>query len=230
MTIRWMTSLCLITFSLCSCARVDKTEPQTPIAAPPHLPGITIDRQAGHIDIDGLFAAQDAYLELVACTRGTKEHEAVVSITATAQHLHFALILLGAQPGAPAQWIETENGEPHGIDPTGSRVRVSLLVKQNNAWIETPLSRFIVDRDGQPIAGDTFVFGGSKITRKQNRTLYEADRSGNAIALVAFDDATLNWPTALTHANEHLEFYTHTAAIPAPGTPVKLRLRPLAGP
>ncbi|MCG8617105.1 MAG: YdjY domain-containing protein [Desulfobacterales bacterium] len=211
---------------------------------PANLPGITVDREAGHLDIDGIIAARDAYLELIACTRGTKEHESLVSMSATAQHTHLALVMLGAKPGSPSRWVQDEKtGRWKGINPTGTPVRITVLVRKDGRWIEQPLSTYIIRHevtlikdDGNvtetkrkeiPMGGDTFVFGGSKLTRKGDRTIYEADAEGNAIALVAFEDATLNWPTALSHSNDYLEFYTNTDAIPPAGTPVKLRLRPL---
>ena len=41
-------------------------------------------------------------LELVACTKGAKEHESIVTIEARPMHVHAALLMLGARNGHPA--------------------------------------------------------------------------------------------------------------------------------
>ncbi len=196
----------------------------------PKLPGITIDRDAGVVDVEATFAARDAYLELIACTAGSKEHESLVAIKAKAQHVHFALMLLGAKPGKPSQWVKDEKtGEWRGINATGTRVKVSLLVEEKGKWVERSITDYVIDRDDKPLPGSVFVFGGSVLSEKEDgSTVYEADVEGNAVSLVSFGDETLSWPTAASTSNETLDYYVKTKALPPAETKVKLRLRPVA--
>lgn len=198
--------------------------------APPKLPGITVDRKAGTVDVDATIAARDAFLELIACTANTKEHEALVSIEARAQHVHLALMLLGAKPGSPSRWVYDEKADAwRGIAPRGTPVRLSLMIEEDEGWVEKRLTDYVVDAEKKPLTSDTFVFGGSKLRKvgEDKPPIYEADASGNFASLVSFGDETLSWPTAASTSNEQLEWYTNTGAIPDVGTKVKLRLTPV---
>lgn len=209
-----------------ACAEDKDSENEKPA---PKLPGIAIDQKAGVVDVDAVFAARDAYLELIACTSGSKEHESLVAIKARAQHVHFALMLLGAQPGKPSQWVkDKKTGEWRGINATGTKVKVSLLIEEDGKWVERSITKYIIDRDDKPLPGEVFVFGGSKLTEKKDgSTVYEADTEGNAVSLVSFGDETLSWPTAASTSNDTLDYYVKTDALPPADAKVKLRLRPM---
>jgi hypothetical protein len=80
------------------------------------FPGVAIDVQERCVDVESAVCLHRGALELVACTKGTKEHESIVAIGAKPMHIHAALLLLGAKPGSPAtrqqlgdqagRWIE----------------------------------------------------------------------------------------------------------------------------
>jgi hypothetical protein len=73
------------------------------------FPGVTINVQERCVDVEGSVCLHRGGLELVACTKGTKEHESIVMIEAKPMHIHAALLLLGARPGSPAtrkQWVD----------------------------------------------------------------------------------------------------------------------------
>ena len=87
------------------------TAPATQPSAAAGLPGITVDRAARCIDIEAVIVQRDApWLELLACTKGSREHEAILSVTAKPSHIHLALIMLGLEPGAP---MTTQIGRAH---------------------------------------------------------------------------------------------------------------------
>jgi hypothetical protein len=223
-------SVAMMMLSAVCCAQTtrpaDEAEPADPSKV--KLPGIEINAKDKYIDVDGVIAAREAFLELVACTEGSKEHESIVSMRAKAQHLHLALMLLGAKPGRPGRWVYDEEAKKwKGIDPTGTAVKVTLMVKEKGKWVEKPLSRYIIDKQDKPLPDSKFIFGGSIIKQTDDgRKVYEADAEGNAIALVAFGDATLCWPEATSDSNEELEYYANTKNLPKENTAVKLRLRP----
>ncbi|MGB0744520.1 MAG: YdjY domain-containing protein, partial [Opitutales bacterium] len=66
------------------------------------LPGIEINTDELLVDVSARICLTDGLLELVACTEGTKEHEAIVLINAKPIHVHTALLLIGARNGTPA--------------------------------------------------------------------------------------------------------------------------------
>ena len=67
----------------------------------PTLPHVTINTEEKSVDVDALVALHQGKLELVACTVGTKEHESIVAIRASAKHVHLMLVLAGAKEGNP---------------------------------------------------------------------------------------------------------------------------------
>ena len=74
------------------------------------LPGLVVDFQKRCVDIEATICLDEGMLELIACTKETKEHESIVTITARPMHVHTALLLLGANNGnpAPKQFTEAE--------------------------------------------------------------------------------------------------------------------------
>ena len=67
-----------------------------------NFPGVAINVQERCVDVESSVCLHRGALELVACTKGTKEHESIVAIEARPVHIHAALLLLGAKPGSPA--------------------------------------------------------------------------------------------------------------------------------
>lgn len=66
------------------------------------LPGVSINLEAKAIDVTSTATLTEGSLEFVACTKNTKEHEAIVTVEAKPSHIHTALLLLGAKAGHPA--------------------------------------------------------------------------------------------------------------------------------
>ena len=66
------------------------------------FPGVAIDLKERCVDIEATICLDSGMLELVACTKGGKEHESIVAVAARPMHIHTALLLLGAEAGNPA--------------------------------------------------------------------------------------------------------------------------------
>ena len=81
------------------------------VAEPVKLPGIEINVQARCVDVEATVCLREGTLELVACTKDSKEHESIVAIAARPMHVHAALLLLGAEPGNPAIMKPVEGEE-----------------------------------------------------------------------------------------------------------------------
>ena len=59
-----------------------------------------IDRKRKQVVVEAEVCLREGYLEMFACTKGTKEHEAVVALKSKAYVMHAALLAVGAKVGA----------------------------------------------------------------------------------------------------------------------------------
>ncbi|MFW6336318.1 MAG: YdjY domain-containing protein [Phycisphaeraceae bacterium] len=96
------------------------------------LPAITIDREAGHVDIDAKVVNRDVkWLELLLCKVGGREHETILATEARPSHVHLGLILLGLKPGQVQRGVPIDPEDPEAgyriIPAEGPAVRVELL-------------------------------------------------------------------------------------------------------
>lgn len=198
------------------------------------LPGLTVNVAERCVDIEATVCLDKGLLELVACTKGTKEHESIVFVEATPMHIHTALLVLGATNGHPAM---RRSREPEGtgwidIPPEGDPITVSLVFPDADGQpAEHPIGDFVALAD--PAAGDDearfpkpFVFAGSHLRDNGDgpRT-YLADESGNVISIATFGDELLCMDGMHGHANDGLMWQVNPENLPPVGTKVTLRLR-----
>lgn len=229
-------------------APADKPAPAKPAtksaSRPPRknvkLPGLVIDFQKRCVDLEGSICLDRGLLELVACTKGSKEHESVVAITARPMHIHAALLLLGAQSGNPAMRKPIDEQGTRWIDipPKGDPVDVYLVFKNREGkMVERPISRFIgpCDREFGKRHGDgediefphTFLFAGSLLrSNGPGPRRYLSDLSGHVISIATFGDELLCLPGIHSHQNGRLMWQVDPTELPTVGSKVTLRLRP----
>lgn len=218
------------------------TNPATPAALEKlRFPGVNINVEERCVDLEGAVCLHRGALELVACSKGTKEHESIVAIAAKPMHVHAALLLLGAKPGSPA--TREPLGDPPvrwlDVPPKGGPVDVFLVLQGDGGkWVEHPISAFIVparSRSGDAAEGnpkhrfptDTFVFAGSVLQDNgPGPRRYLCDQSGNLISLSTFGDEVLCLPAIHSQENEALPWQVDPTLLPPVGSNVILRLRP----
>lgn len=218
-------------------------QPNTaPASAPaattqPALLGITIDRASRTTDIEAVVVQRDApWLELLACTKGSREHEAILSVTAKPSHIHLALLMLGLEPGTPmtVQNQPATTTQPARLITTPARgplVRVSLLVPEGEQEREVSPSSWIRNqKTQQPLPDDRWLFTGSSIAQLDDGTSgYRADFNGNIITLVQFGDEVLaRGDVQMSNNNDDQAWGCVAEQIPPRGTKVKIRLRPVS--
>lgn len=225
--------------------------PPAPLAAdtsqsagqPFKLPGLTINSRERCVDIEATICLDEGALELVACTKGSKEHESVIAVAARPIHIHTALLLLGAKNGSPAmrQPIHDEPTRWVDLPPKGDLIEVLLEIKDPAGKLtERPISDFITRSSGHegkpgalPTAGDkvprfpsTFFFAGSQlIDIGPDPKTYLAERSGHVISIATFGDELLCLPEVHSQDNGALVWSIDSTHLPKKGTPVTLRLR-----
>ncbi len=197
------------------------------------LPGLEIDFERGVVDVESVVCLDDGLLELVACTKGTKEHESIVAIEARPMHLHTALLLLGAQPGHPPRFQRADPDSPWiHVPPQGGSVDVHLVVEEaKGGERERPISDFIAPAatSDDRLSTHTFLFAGSLLQDvDEGPRRYLSDHSGNVVSLVNFGDELLCLPDGLAHDAGTLRWRVDSTRLPAVGSKVILRLRPQA--
>lgn len=208
------------------------------------LPGLVIDFQARCVDLEASVCLEEGMLELIACTKETKEHESIVVISARPMHVHTALLLLGAKNGNPAMRRPVGEQQTRWIDvpPRGDPVDVYLVFENpHGKQVEHPISDFVARTDGfdngfdadEEIAEDdarlpnTFLFAGSHLHGDgPGPRRYLADLSGNVISIVTFGDELLCLPGVYGHGNDSLMWQVDASKLPKVGSKVTLRLRP----
>ena len=205
-----------------------------------NLPGMTVNIAERSVDIEATVCLDEGTLELVACTKGTKEHESIVAVEAAPMHIHTALLVLGATNGHPAM---RQPREPPGVGwvdlpPEGDPIEASLVFPDADGRpVEHAISEFVSPAavDSGQAAGDAgdeagfpdaFVFAGSQLRDNGDgpRT-YLADESGNVISIATFGDELLCMDGIHGHGNHALLWQVNPENLPPVGTKVTLRLR-----
>ncbi|HZW09034.1 MAG TPA: YdjY domain-containing protein [Phycisphaerales bacterium] len=223
------------------CAR-DRAEGAAPAIAEPRLvelfEGVRADPEMGIVEFDGFVAIDchhpetpDVYLEVICCTRDTREHEALVVTDVAPSLVHAALLAAGAEPGAPGAWRE-QDGSLRPVPPRGDRVRITLLTRGEGgietehdpaSWVRAADSERTL-RSAAPDAA--WVFAGSRLRERGGRTVYDADGTGQLIGLHTFGSETLAW-TRVESPDSWIDeprWLARNEAVPAFGTPVRVRL------
>lgn len=205
------------------------------------LPGVEINLKERCVDVASTVCLAEGALELIACTKNTREHEAIIMIEAVPKHVHTALLLIGARPGNPAMRkpIDKEATRWMDLPPSGGPVDVSLVFPDKEGkTVERPISDFIVANndasDGtaegakpERFSTNTFLFAGSILHgEKDGPRQYIADSSGNVISITTFGDEVLCLPDFHDNANGALMWQIDGTHLPPVGTKVTLRLRP----
>lgn len=222
-------------------ATADDKKKDDPLAAL-KLPGVKINAEERYVDVSSTVCLEEGALEFIACTKGTKEHESILTIQAKPSHIHTALLLLGAKAGHPAiRKVVGEGDDEHWIDlpPKGSPITVSLVTTDKDGkQTERPLADFLgrsnqeEDEEVQKAAKDrlkTFLFAGSHlIDQGEGPKTYLADKSGSVISLSTFGDELLCLPEVLGHENHALQWEIDPTHLPKMDSKIILRLRPVS--
>jgi hypothetical protein len=183
---------------------------------------IWIDTKEKAVIVDGQVCLRQGMLEMFACTRNTKEHEAVVSANTKAYLVHAALLSLGAEPGHPAQF------QPEYKPPAGTEIEVLVRFKDDKGQLKTVRAQeWIKDIRTKKEMEYPFVFGGSLFWSdpESGKKHYQAE-GGDFVCVSNFGTAMLDIPVKSSQSNEELEFEAYTEKIPPLGAPVQLIFKP----
>ena len=232
-----------------SAAETESTEAAPRVV---ELPGMKIHVKQRIVELEAVICLDQGPLELIACGRGTKEHESIVALSSRAMHIHTALLLIGAVNGHPAMRRRKADGEAvwESVPPRGDAVEVWLLIPDRAGRSkEHPISDFVVraeerldEVDGKTLNSpqdrerlgkgeaeslpNRFLFAGSELRdAKSGPRQYLADLSGNYISIATFGDELLCLPFVESKANDVLSWQIRPKSLPKVGTKVTLRLK-----
>jgi hypothetical protein len=212
----------------------DRVAEESPRPAQPALPDpvgaerlsprypIWIDPKEKSVIVNGQISLRQGMLEMFACTRNTKEHEAIVSAETKAFLVHAALLRLGAEPGHPAQF------QPEYKPPEGTEIDVLVRWKDDKGKMQTTRAQeWIKDIHTKKAMEYPFVFGGSLFWKdpESGKQHYQAE-GGDFVCVSNFGTAMLDIPVKSSQSNEDLEFEAFTEKIPPLGAPVQLIFKP----
>lgn len=198
------------------------------------FPGVRVDLDAGVVEFDGVVPMDchhpdtpHIYLEVVVCIPDTREHESLVMTRAVPSHVHAALLMLGAQPGAPGEW-RWEGGRAVYEPPIGDEVHVSFRTRRDGKTVEHSAHEWIIDvNTGAHPPARPWVFAGSRFIVRQGFRGYDADRAGNLVGLATFGNETVAWSEVFSpeSAIDEPVWIANTALVPRFGEPVTVVLR-----
>jgi len=189
-------------------------------------PAITVDREAGTIDLAAtMVPAKPEWLELIATTPGGREYEALITVAAKPSQIHLALVTLGLVPGHPL--INIRQDDKIVTDPpTGPAVQVLFIYEKDGQTVQTPANEWVVDqKTGKPLPDAPWLFTGSVFREWKGREYYMADEAGNAVSLVNFGDDLIVRQTPTTDSSDFQQLQINEAKALPYGSRLTLRIR-----
>lgn len=194
-------------------------------------PGIRVNRATATIELDAVVCIDAGWLEQIACSPGTRDHESLVTVAARPRDVHAALLLLGLEPGAPGSWT-FENDVLALVPPRGPKLSVEVRwTSADGVARREPIGRWAREaRSGAELEA-TWRFAGSvtEPARNGRGDHYVADQSGSIIGLVTFGDEVIAFPEVLPDQEgvAPLEYEAWSERLPPIGTPVTLVVKVL---
>ncbi len=197
--------------------------------------GIVVLRDDAAVEIEAWACLEAGWLEQVACSPQTREHESLIVIEAEPSQIHAALLLAGLEPGAPGRWTY-EDEVFSVVPPSGDRLDILVRYQRDGRTVEEPIERWIRDRRGNhEFPDDSWVFAGSSLAPNPEwmgeGEHYVADLTGSIIGLVTFGDEVIGFSRVVSdqEAISPSEWEVKSDHVPPVGTRVTLILRRAEG-
>ncbi len=182
---------------------------------------IWLDMANRRVVFVGKVCQREVPLELFACIRYTKEHEAIVVADVKALTVHAGLLAVGAEPGEPVQF------HPEYVPASGTEIEVTVYWKDDDGQVQTARAQdWIRNTETNEAMTEPWVFAGSGFwVDPSGEKVYQAE-AGDLICVANFATATLDVPVESSQANHLLSYTAYTERIPPLETPVTVVLHP----
>jgi hypothetical protein len=189
--------------------------------------GVRYFVKAKRIEVDGKFCLKEGPLELIACAKGGKEYESIVSLDVNPEVLHFCMLLMGLKPGDTGPKFQ---GDPDNV-PTGSPVIIEVRWKEDGKDRQVRIEDLCWNAiDRRPMARTPWVFVGSQMVKDQNtgKKVLWVKVEKSIVAVFRDPYALLDLPLALGANDEAYE--VRKGAAPAVGTACTMIFTPAVMP
>ncbi len=185
--------------------------------------GVRLFIEEKRIEMQGRFCLAEGPIELLACAKGGKEYESVISLDVNPEMLHLCLLMMGLKPGKTGP---LHQGDPDHA-PTGDPVVVKVRWNVGDAEVlhrGEDLCWNVIDR--RPMDRTHWVFAGSRIQEdpETGKRVYWANVEKSLIVVYRDPFAVLDLPLALG-ANDDA-YVVNKNLVPKVGTPCTVILEP----
>jgi len=183
---------------------------------------VWIDKANNRVVMVGQVCQTEAPLEMFACLKNTKEHEAIVAVPTKAYIVHTGLLAVEASAGHPVQF------RPEYAPATGTEIDVTVHWKDAQGKVQTARAQdWIRNAKTNKAMDAVWVFGGSGFWQDETtgQKHYRAE-GGDLICVSNFSSAMLDLPIESSQSDADLMFQAFTDRIPPRGTPVTIVLTP----
>jgi hypothetical protein len=188
-----------------------------------NLPGLVV--QGGEnkfIEAKGKVALTDGILEFIAVESEGRDYESLFTIECKPSALEFALLLIGAETGAPPN--KAKSGEK-----IGDRLNIEAEWRLEGKTTRVPVHQLLIQRrNDQPLDDAAWIFTGSYFIKDiSGRDLFIADAEQAFISLWWNPAIPINLGGDFgnPYRADDQGFRAHTARLPPKGTTMKLIFR-----
>jgi hypothetical protein len=183
-------------------------------------PGVRIDWHTRTVEVDARVVLRTGPLELLACTRGTREHESILVVGGRPTHIFQAMGLVGLQPGSPVRYDEKQQ---RLLPPSGEALELRVRYLKDGIERTVPVERWLlnVEKRRSP-ESIPWVFSGSRLL---GHSRLGAEEDGTVVCVVDFDTALITVGALHTADNEALWLAANTDEIAPLRTPCTLLIR-----
>lgn len=131
----------------------------------------TEERAQSSVEVSGFTCLDSGWLEQIACSPATREHESLIVVKARPSQIHAALLMAGFESGAPGRWI-FENDKFDIVRPTGEKLDIlvrytdkqgKVVEHEIGKWIREAISK--PGEEPKPFPREPFIFGGSRFEK-----------------------------------------------------------------
>ncbi len=184
---------------------------------------LLIDGDKRMVQVDAVVCLREGALEQLLTRKGQKEHEAILAADIDARDLHKAMLLTGAEPGAPVTYL------PKFKAPSGTKVKVFVRWDEKGKTHTEPAQKWVKNVQTKKELDSDWVFAGSRFVKNldEGQPDYYLANDGDVICVANFESALLDLPFNSSKDDAERTFVAFTERIPPTDTKVALILQPV---
>src|SRR5579872_5073288 len=139
-----------------------KADPNSKRIENPNVKGLIMevlpDKKTRRVLVATEVCQREVVLETFLCKNGTKEHEAILRTDIDGLKIHELLILAGAEPGKPTQFVNPKTEQAEYKPATGTKINVSVHYTKGGKTFTHPAQEWIWDKNKKVQFPHSWVF------------------------------------------------------------------------